>query len=435
MKIAKRLLLGGVTLVGLGTSVFADDLTTLKAQIEALRAQVQRLESDPPPAALPEGMSLLSIRQGSAVATQLPRRRADRIEPEGGLTISVLPAAAAAPTTEVTVQGEIRTILLHESFNHDLTPDRLDVTARARLDVTAKTNTSVGDVEVFIRVQGGDIFDDTARNAIIHSAYASWNITSNWALLIGLQDTASAVQSGIDWDFDFGGFAGITDDYVEQMRLTYTNDSFSAAIAVEDANGVDGLDLDGDGAFVSADEFDTTFDRSDLPEIAGYAMYAVTENDEEKMMFMVTGAVGGDDTPGAFGGDTDWFVGAGGRIKLGGRLTFTTAAGFGEGYLRNQFLLSVLPAPDDEYWGASAGIIADLTDVLQAQLGGAYGETDSAIAAVNDTDQWGVTGGLYWKPVDQVKLGWQADFSSLDSADPTTDIETFTARFISWMTF
>lgn len=51
--------------------------------------------------------------------------------------------------------------------------------------------------------------------------------------------------------------------------------------------------------------------------------------------------------------------------------------------------------PDDEYWGASAGIIAKLSDDLSAEVGGRYEDFDFA------EDPLG--GGIYWDPVSYVE--------------------------------
>jgi hypothetical protein len=393
-------------------------------------------------------------------------RRDDRIEQGHGVTLSVLPAADAAPTTEVTVQGEIRTQLRFDDIDDyvgfDLVAgapdpdaflirnveDDVDVTVRARLNVTGKTETAVGEVGVFLRVQGGDFFDDGANNgATVDKGWGWWRITPAWTLTAGYLDNTSAVQAGIDWDFNFGGFGGITNTTVEQMRLSYNdkgeNGPFSFAIAVEDPS-----EHPAQFAFIPA-----IADRSEFPGVGGYVMY-----NGDNLMFQVTGHVEEDDTDDftaaaidPFVGDTDWFVGAGTRIGLGEMITFTAAGGYGEGYNRNQALgAALVTTSDDEYWGVSAGFIAKFSDDLSAEVGGAYGETESSISPILDTEAWGVTAGLYWSPVSQLKLGWQANYTTVDptggvfaGGSPVlpgvtvdgSDAESLTARFVTWMSF
>src|ERR1044071_8554255 len=65
MKMMKWALLGGAALAVTATAARADDLTDLKAQIEALQNRVSQLEAQPSaaqPAAA--GFSLLAIRDG-----------------------------------------------------------------------------------------------------------------------------------------------------------------------------------------------------------------------------------------------------------------------------------------------------------------------------------------------------------------------------------
>jgi hypothetical protein len=445
----KWALLGGAALAVTASGAYADDLAALKAELEALKSRVHELEAKPAPAQLPEGYSLLSIRKGSDVKAPMAERKDDRMEQGDGVTLSVLPAADAAPTTEVTVQGEVRTQLRYDDF--DFGPainagdvDDMDVQARARLNVTGKTETAVGEVGVFIRVQG-NVFDNGFGNgATIDKGWGWWRITPVWTLTAGYLDNTSAVQAGIDWDFNFGGFGGITNTTVEQMRLTYNdrqeNGPFSFAIAVEDPSEHPSIVTTVAGTTLIGN----INDRSDFPGIAGYIMY-----NGDNVMFQVTGHVEDDDSDDfaaaaldPFVGDTDWFVGAGARIGLGDMLTFTAAGGYGEGYNRNQALAVSTIAPfnslttsDDEYWGVSAGIIAKFSDDLSAEVGGAYGETDSSIAALLDTEAWGATAGLYWSPVSQLKLGWQAEYTDVDGFVGVLDSEFFTARFVTWMSF
>jgi hypothetical protein len=454
----KWALLGGAALAVSASGAYADDLAALKAELAALKSRVNQLEAQPAPAALPEGYSLLSVSRGSNVSAPIAMRKEDRIEQGKGFTISVLPAADAAPTTEVTVQGEIRTQLryIDEDFDWfglglagattcppaaahcEIHNDNLDVLTRARLNVTGKTETAVGEVGVFIRVQGDGLHP--GNGATIHTAYGWWKMAPNWTLTAGFLDTTAAVQAGVDWDFNFSGtFAGISNQNVDQMRLTYDSGGpISVALAVEspDFARTIGTGQGGVPAFTGGDQ-------SDLPGLSGYVMY-----NADNIMFQVTGHVEDDDTPTA---DTDWFIGGGTRIGLGDVLTFTAAAGYGEGYsivAENAGFFqadNAVTGPkfgigaDDEFWGVSAGIIANLSDDLSAEVGGAYGENDGN--PFGDFEGWGVTGGLYWKPVSQLKIGVNASYSETDGRENNNfdahrwEDEIFIARFVTWMSF
>src|SRR6476620_7523437 len=93
MKMMKWALLGGAALAVTATAARADDLSALKAQIEALQNRVSQLEAQPQ-AAMPSGYSLMALRDGQGVYDGiLPERNGDRVREESGFTISVMPSA------------------------------------------------------------------------------------------------------------------------------------------------------------------------------------------------------------------------------------------------------------------------------------------------------------------------------------------------------
>jgi hypothetical protein len=388
--------------------------------------------------------------------------------PENGFTIGVLPTADVAPVAEVTVSGEIRTRLSYFG-NDDLKfrvkgkidcdridpifcpgedqeyfvfndkfkvvgsdDDQLDVLNRGRLVVTGKSETAVGEIGGRIRIQAGENFDDS-KLAQMNQAYAWWKFSPSWQLIAGLWDSTAAVQAGIDWDFTGPAFTGnLGNDVTEQMRLQFNDGGpLTFAIALEDV---------GEDSFSSFTQgFGTTFitgpgcftnifrnerlcyagnlgrDYADVPAVAGYVAY-----DSEGVFLQLSGAWEQDDrsftlftnTDGAtvtYGGDYDdnWFVGAGARFGLGDIATFTAAGFYGEGY-QNAVYSAI--APDDQYWGGSAGIIATMGEASRFELGGAYFRNDDAFVGFLD-NQWQATAGWYWEPVSQVTLFLNGNYS------------------------
>ena len=59
----RSVLLGGVAISVMATGAQADELSDLKAQLEALQSRVNTIETTPK-AALPEGTSVLTISKG-----------------------------------------------------------------------------------------------------------------------------------------------------------------------------------------------------------------------------------------------------------------------------------------------------------------------------------------------------------------------------------
>jgi len=105
----RRALLGGVAMAVMATGAQADDLSDLKAQIEALQARVNTIESRG--AALPEGVSLITFQRGSKEIAMVGGDDTKLMDkaPEGrGFTIAITPTAdLPAPATEITLSGPL----------------------------------------------------------------------------------------------------------------------------------------------------------------------------------------------------------------------------------------------------------------------------------------------------------------------------------------
>jgi len=486
MKMLKWALLGGAAFAVTATAAQADELSDLKAQLETLQQRVTQLEAQPS-TSLPSGYSLMSFRSGGAVYNAGPERAEMQqlTAVQNGFTIGVMPAADVAPVAEVTVSGEIRTILTYngnddihgkfsagsdgwyknpwkhedaysfsEKFKIKDSDDTLDVQTRARLVVTGKAETAVGEVGGRIRIQAGNPFDDD-NGAVINQAWAWWKFSPSWALYAGLWDSTAAPQAGIDWDFTGPTYTGLLGDdgSTEQIRLVFNNGGpVTFAIAVEDnesddfctgtsaLGGITGLPGTCYQSFNSAfqDSFGVAIsssnvgnDLGDVPAVAGYIAY-----DSEGVFLQLTGLWEQDDRQYSYllwsdrtygnGGwwwnddnelrnifykdnkaKDNWFVGAGARFGLGDMATLTGAAFWGEGY---QDAVYTVIGPDDQYWGASLGVIANVGEASRLEIGAAYFKNKDAFFGFLD-DSWQATAGWYWDPVSQVTLFVNAGYA------------------------
>ena len=83
----RHALLGGVALSVASTGAQADELSALKAQLEALQSRVNQLESAPAPAALPDGASLITFKrgQGSLSDWNVDKKSEGRMPQDTGL--------------------------------------------------------------------------------------------------------------------------------------------------------------------------------------------------------------------------------------------------------------------------------------------------------------------------------------------------------------
>ena len=431
----KWLLLAGAAMAVTATAARADDLSALKAQIEALQSRVSQLEAQPQ-ASMPSGYSLMSIRDGQGTYEGvLPERNADMVRDSSGFTLSVLPTADAAPAAEVSVSGEIRTALIYTDtsidvdFNNpiledfDDSEDNLDVKVRGRIFIKGKADTAVGEVGGYFRLQadGGGNFSDYSESTKMNKAYGWWKFAPNWELMAGYNDNTAALQVGWDWVAASGPTKSFGPSNInnEQLRLTYSDGPLSFAVSLEDPDGFfDGKDAD-------------LPDRSDLPNLQAYLMYST-----DAFTGQVVGLVQDDD----FGDDLDWALGGGGTIGISDGFKITAGGVFGEGtqsYLNNLAPLTF----DDEFWAASIGLLANLSEDTRIELGVGYEEDDFFNA-----NAFGVGGGIYWDPVSQVTLGAGATYveTSFDVNDvsqneePTdvdVDLDTLEIWFGTWLRF
>ena len=407
MKMMKWALLGGAAVAVTATAARANDLSALKAEIEQLQSRVSQLEAQPQ-ASMPSGYSLLSIRDGQGTFEGvLPERSADRVREESGFTLSVVPTADAAPAAEVSVSGEIRTALVYTDIDTEDFDDNLDVKVRGRIFIKGKADTAVGEVGGYFRLEasGGGNFSDYSENTKMNKAYGWWKFAPEWELMAGYNDNTAALQAGWDWMAATGPVSSFGPSNInnEQMRLTYSSGPLSFAISVEDPDAGTTFaavqvkdDPPGPTTVATTTSLvsTTTADRSDIPAVGGYLMYSSDA---------FTGQIVGFYQDDNLGDNADWAIGGGATIGLGEMFQLTAAAVVGEGtsqYSNNVGPLSV----DEDFWGASAGLLANLSEDTRLELGVGYEDYDNAGTAL------GFGGGVYWDPVSQVTLGVGATY-------------------------
>jgi hypothetical protein len=437
MKMMKWALLGGAALAVTATSARADDLAALKAQIEALQSRVTQLEAQPQ-AAMPSGYSLLSIRSGQADIDESGIRPADRIADESGFTISVLPTADAAPVAEVSVSGEIRTALVYTDkeetiFNDD--DDDLDLKTRGRIFITGKTDTAVGEIGGYFRLQtdGGGAFGDYIQGVKANQAWGWWKFSPNWQLMAGFTDNTSVLQTSWDWLAATGPVSSFGPSNVgtEMLQLKFSSGPITFAIAVEDPdNGsivtgtqqiVTNVDVTAGGLVTDVDTTTllliATGDRSDFPLVAGYLNF---ENDS--FLLNLVGMYQNDD----IGDDDDWAVGGGAKFTIADFMTVGAAGIFGEGTNRYANNLGGTNL-DSEFWGASGALLFNIAPDTRVELGAGYEDYDDIGEAL------GFGGGIYWDPVSQATVGVGATYVYFDNEAGNNDsLEVF---FGTWLRF
>ena len=446
MKMMKWALLGGAALAVTATSARADDLAALKAQIEALQSRVTQLEAQPE-AAMPSGYSLLGLRAGQIDMDQSSIRPADRIAEESGFTISVMPTADAAPVAEVSVSGEIRTALIYSSRKDPIVggggllnnraedDDDLDLKTRARLFITGKTDTAVGEVGGYFRLEasGGGQFSDYVQSVRANQAWGWWKFAPNWQLIAGATDSTAVVQTTWDWLAATGPTSsfGSSDPIVEMLQLKFSSGPITFAIAVEDPDNVTTTELtltsqlalitNGTAAtlvnIITTRTTQTTADRSDIPLFAGYLNF---ENDS--FLFHIVGMYQNDDV----GSSDDWAIGGGAKFTIADFATLAAGGVFGKGTTRyaNNIGGDNL---DEKFWAASGALLFNLSPDTRVELGVGYEDYDDFGEAL------GFGGGIYWDPVSQATVGLGATYVDFDrDAGNNDSLEVF---FGTWLRF
>jgi hypothetical protein len=406
MKMMKWALLGSAALAVTATAARADDLSALKAQIEALQTRVSQLEAQPQ-ASMPSGYSLMALRDGQGTYDGIvPERYGDRIREDSGFTLSVVPSADVAPVAEVSVSGEIRTALIYTDADSDpLTinntqnedfhgRDNLDVANRGRIFVKGKVDTAVGEVGGYFRLEasGGGNFSDYSESVKMNKAYGWWKFAPEWELMAGYNDNTGALQTSYDWLVSSIPIATVGPSNVnnEQFRLTFTSGPLAFAISVEDPDSENGIASKRHNYFYT----NSNPDRSDLPNLQAYLMYS-----SDAFTAQVVGLVQDD----KWGHDTDWAIGGGATVGVAEHFTLLAAAVVGQG--TSSYANNVAPiTADEDFWGASAGVIANIAEDTRVELGVGYEDYDHAGTA------FGVNGGLFWDPVSQVTLGLGATY-------------------------
>lgn len=385
MKMIKMALLGGAALAVTAAGAQADDLAELKAQIESLNARVAQMEAAP---AVPAGYSLMTLSDGTA--TVVPGFSAqEQRDFDGPVTvIGVLPTADAPAAATVEWNGYVRAILGLRDTSDDGEDMDADIFARGRLNVTARTDTAVGEIGVRMRIEGnsaGNVGDD--NNTFVLSfagasdlyvdmpvAWGWWQMTPELAFGGGYQGSLSSIGFGYDGACTCH-FIDNADVYANlgdttQMRLSYVSGPMSFAIALEDASK--DLNFTADKGLGGSAEFAYSGD-SFSGEISGG--WRATE-----------------------GASTvnEWQVGAGLGFSFD-----PVALSFAGGIGTTRF--------DNDYWFVNGLAAFSFSDEFRMELGAGYKDYSPGDNII------GVQGGLYYVPVDQLTIGLEAELEMVES--------------------
>jgi hypothetical protein len=353
MNALKIALLGTAALAAVSVSARADELSNLKAQIEALNAQVAATADAPAASAtvitwsgnvaagvVYVGKSSYNVASKASAGTS--------VDAATGHIVAATPSAASfvAPATSMT-----------------------DIRSKWGLSVKAVTDTAVGEVGVNIAFAGGDAASATnwykGRGTVNSDGYSAWwKITPALTLKAGSMGSLSGNGQGQDdkatniyGGQTVGGFG--TPGDLSSMVLAYADGPISAAIGIED----------GDNNKVG---------------FAGEVKYSGDGFNVE---------VNGGSNSGNWAGS----VGLGYSMDM---FSMSMAAGMGSG-----------PAANDDWSKASGLISMKLGDTMSAELGAGHTWNEGA-----NNDVTAYNGGIYYSPVGQLKIGVEAGYKDNENS-------------------
>jgi len=420
-------LLGGVAVsvmaVGIaGAQAQTNELSDLKAQLEALQSRVNTIETAP---TLPAGTSAITVRRGVSTDKRLMEMgvaASEMTAPAGrGFTFAVTPAAdLPAPVTEVTVTGFIRSRLQWNDENVrifriqdavDGTPSRWDIDVDARFRIRARTDTAIGQIRTLIEVQGSEGGAVAVRHAL-----GEWDMTPNWTFQMGRTwATATPLDYGVtlvgsSWQ------AGPDVGRTQMVRMRYTNGPIRVMFALENPS-------------FSSTALGTT---ADYPNIAAQFRYTASGGSQ----FWLAGEIADMDFPG--NSNTGYLLNGGANIALGDIATLTTTATYGKGIAARNFgniNFGALNAAGNPTKALGAGVGVSFTvseaTTINAQYGYArlYQQAGALTRNVHS-----IHANVLWRPVQQMRLGWEVRWGKEKQANNASN-DVLGAAFGAWFFF
>jgi hypothetical protein len=405
MNMMKIALLGTAALAAVSVSARADNLSDLKAQIEALNARVAAVETAP---AVPAGFALMTV--GTADALVIPGLDVDKNYGTTAHQIGIMPTADvdAPASTVVQWSGFVRAALVYSGNEAPDTTsvtssgtfyngfDRADVKARGEIKVVGKTDTAVGEVGAQMKLRAdwgatGGINRGNV-NVVSPNAWGYWRMTNELTLGGGMDGSLSGIGFGYDGACNcyytdnakagFGKPDGVYGGDPAQMRLSYASGPMSAAIAIED------------GINTSVNTFG----------VAAEIKYSGDTVSGE-----ISGGYWGD--PSVVGLEEAWIVGAGVGFALGDMAKISAAAGLGSDH-----------GLTDDFWKANILASVNLSEAAHAEVAFNHFESD-----VVGADQNAYLAGVYYDPVSQLTIGLEGEYLANEGAlNDTTTLDLVT---------
>ena len=422
-------LMGGVAVSVMATGAQASELSDLKAQLEALQSQVNSIETAP---VVPAGSSVMTVAKGQGSLSKWGNesaRDAANYNSDRGYTVTINPTAdLPAPVTEITVYGYAKLDFTWANETQDTYQNTFDMSQahgtnehnrwhahaqQTRFGIKAKTDTAIGQIRARIE---GDFYGSpygTSTNFRQRHSFGEWDMTPNWTLQAGQTwHLGSLLPIGIS-TIDFTGPAGVTYSRSPLLALKYNNGPISGRIGISRPQR----------------------GNADYPNFGGALQYTASGGHE----IIIAGEVA--DWDSATNNGTGYGIGGGANINLGDMVTITSGAYYGQGsvarYLNQGFGFTAFDANGNptEQWGATIGASMNVNE--STTINASFGYTDqnesigntgglgvdgvSGCAAAGNgrsgdcvTDVMTIHANILWRPVKQMRLGWEVEWGRND---------------------
>ncbi len=438
----RRALLGGVAMTVMAASAQADEISDLKAQLEALQSRVSTMEAAPAPM-LPEGATFITMRRGVSedVNANLTNKEF-KYDTSRGLTFSVAPTAdLPVPETTVAITGWARTITtvsgdrgidgngdpanngggLNPANIFEGTGSSVNINATGQFRITANTETAIGAIGTVLEFRASN--NGGALSA--RHMYGTWQMTPDWQLLIGNSTYIGALALPGVATVETEGPAGPTASRAPQIRLTYNGGPLRFQVGIQDPTDPTGNDT------------------ADYPNFAMNARYTMAGGHAVEVAATVA------DYTNTLRKSLGYAVGGGVRINLGDIAEFNAGAMFGRGevlrFLASENIGQGVGGSAAVYntnnrankaWGFNAGLSFDVSETTT--LNAAFGYVDDlekSRAVAGGTDKvMSVQANLMWQPVSQMRMGWGVKWAreKLNNGAVSKDIQ---GAFGAWFSF
>ena len=455
MNTIKFALLGTAAIAAVSVSAqasTASDVAALRAQVEALSAQVAAAQTT---ADLPAGYQFVTTSMEPSATD--PSRKV--------YTISIRPSADAPATASFYVKGYVRAGFIYSqtTYSNGLdggavvpaatlalrnVPGDFGIKARGHLDIGGKTETSVGDVGVDIGLEANYDGNSGSSPVAMTQAKGWWAMTPNLTLIAGFDgfvggtggygtDKMNAFYSG----GALGNRGGLGD--TSQFALAYADGPMSFKVAVGHYEGKYNNYGNLSPLLTGTNDLSDTELATNAISYDDMAFGAAGEYKGDSLSAKVAGYVHGNDYQIGLGltAAMDMFtVSVAGDIGKDANHTFTTVEIAGPGANGSE-------VQDATYWDASAFAGASLSDSIKAEIGVGYSAFNGAANAATPTvvatsTNLAVAGGIYYSPVSQLTIGAEAAWNRANvsttiagAADDSLDAQTLTADLVTVFKF